>query len=113
MRFFLIADIMTHYRARMLSSLAQGIIRAANEDHVIYVMSGHDRRLNDADVVLGIDIPRPEYLSPKIMYVAWIQDLISWPHGNQVPRQDNYEQSCRDGDIIYTLGDGRSVGIGL
>jgi hypothetical protein len=111
MRFFLIADIMTHYRARMLSSLAQGIIRAANEDHVIYVMSGHDRRLNDADVVLGIDIPRPEYLSPKIKYVAWIQDLISWPHGNQVPRQDNYEQSCRDGDIIYTLGDGRSVGI--
>jgi hypothetical protein len=115
MRFFLITDMMTHYRARMLASLAQGLIKASgkasSEEPIVYMMSGQDQRLNHADVVLGVDIARPEFLSPKVRHITWVQDLISWPHGNKVPRLDIYEERSRDGDIIYTLGDGRSVGI--
>lgn len=107
--------MMTHYRARMLASLAQGLIKASgkttSKEPLVYMMSGQDERINSADVVLGVDIARPEFLSPKVRYVTWVQDLISWPHGNKVPRHDIYEERSRDGDIIYTLGDGRSVGI--
>lgn len=110
-RFFLITDMMTHYRARMLAALAQGIVKASNEDYIVYMMSGHDKRLNQAEVVLGVDIARPEYLASEVRYITWVQDLISWPHGNKVPRVDTYEEQSRPGDIIYTLGDGRSVGI--
>lgn len=110
-RFFLITDMMTHYRARMLAALASGVVKASKEEYIVYMMSGHDDRLNQADVVLGVDIARPEYLTPEVRYITWVQDLISWPHGNKVPRLDAYEAQSLDGDIIYTLGDGRSVGV--
>jgi glycosyltransferase involved in cell wall biosynthesis len=110
-RFFLITDMMTHYRARMMAALASGLVKASKEEYIVYMMSGHDERLNQADVVLGVDIARPEYLAPNVRYITWVQDLISWPHGNRVPRLDTYGAQSRPDDIIYTLGDGRSVGI--
>ncbi len=110
-RFFLITDMMTHYRARMLSALASGLVKASNEEYIVYIMAGHDKRLSQAEVVLGVDIARPEYLAPQVRYITWVQDLISWPHGNKVPRLDAYEAQSRPGDSIYTLGDGRSVGV--
>lgn len=111
MRFVLHCYAATRNDIRLLTLLGKGLRQASNEEHTVIVTDMLDDKLNYADVVLSVDVARPDNLPRNIRHIAWVQDLINRPENAIVPERQYYVAKAASDDIIYTLGDGRSVGI--
>jgi glycosyltransferase involved in cell wall biosynthesis len=110
MRFVFTSYDFTAHHVKLLYGLGVGIQKSSGGAHHVLITDEAEPQL-EADVVLGINTARPEALPANIRYISWVQDIINWPKESAPSQIQLYEGQARSGDIIYTLGDGRVVGV--
>lgn len=111
MRFVFYPQYQTPYNIHSLEQLGWGLHEASGGEHSVIVTIDPTWLLDRADVLFSIDKARPENLPARIRHVAWVQDLVNWPTNATVAPREYYEAKAGPNDLIYTLGDGRSVGV--
>lgn len=113
MRFLFTSEPFTPHHIRLLQYLGSGMQEASGGGNEIWVMGRSDltKHLDGADVVLGINMARPDFLPARVRYITWVQDIINWPKEGEPAERELFAARSGPDDIIYTLGDGLAVGV--
>ncbi len=114
MRFVFTSRTITRHHLRLLGDLGGAVLRKGGGKHNVVVTDTQNLEKNfieDTDVVLAINVARPEYLPKRIRHIVWVQDLMNWPLEGEIAVNEDFEAKSAADDIIYTHGDGRSVGV--